>query len=86
MFVRIWKGTGLCKVLICRSGLPASDLTGEMGTLYRLMSAVSTKANVVAISSCSADLVRTIDGSQGIPYGRPMLFPLRAKVIGPDPP
>ena len=65
MSVSFWKGSDLCKTLICRNGLPASDLTGEMGSLSRLMSAVSTKADVVAVSGCTADLVWKVDGVAG---------------------
>ena len=69
MSMRFLKGTELCKVLFCRSGLPTSDLTGELGSLFRLLSVVSTKADIVAVSACSADLVRTIDKAAGFTKG-----------------
>ena len=61
MSVRFWKGQYLCKVIACRSRLPTTDLTGELGSMARLLSAISTKADVVACSGCPADLTRTID-------------------------
>ena len=51
MSVRFWKGQYLCKVIACRSSLPTTDL----------LSAISTKADVVACSGCPADLIRIID-------------------------
>ena len=69
MSVRFWKATDLCKVLICRSGLLSSDLTGKMGSLSRLMSTLSTKADIVAVFGCSADLVRKNDGVSCFPKG-----------------
>ena len=61
MSVRFWKGQCICKVLVCRSELPASEPTGELGLLSRLLSVISTKADVVACSGSPADLIRTID-------------------------
>ena len=63
MTVRYWEGQNLHRVLICRSQLPATDLTGELGSLSRLLSAVSTKADIVACSESSVDLLRTVDYS-----------------------
>ena len=63
MTVRYWEGQNLHRVLICRSQLPATDLTGELGSLSRLLSAVSTKADIVACSGSSVDLLRTVDYS-----------------------
>ena len=63
MSVRFWKGEDLCRVLVCRNGLPSSELTGELGSLARLLSVVSTKTDIVACSECSFDLLRTIDQS-----------------------
>ena len=63
MTARFWKGDSLCRVFICRSGLPSSDLTGELGSLSRLLSVVSTRADIVACSGCTVDLVKTIDHS-----------------------
>ena len=61
MSLRFWKGRELCRVTVCRSGLPSSDLVGELGSLARLFSVVSTKADIVACSGCPAELLRTID-------------------------
>ena len=61
MTLRYWEGQNLHRVLICRSQLPATDLTGELGSLSRLLSVVSTKADIVACSGSSVDLLRTID-------------------------
>ena len=61
MSVRFWKGQYLCRVVACRSGLPTTDPTGEIGSVARLLSAISTKADVVACSGCPSILIRTID-------------------------
>ena len=61
MSVRFWKGQYLCKVIVCRSGLPTTNLTGELGSLARLLSSISTKADIVACSGCPSELIRTID-------------------------
>ena len=61
MSLRFWKRTKLCRVFICRSALPATDLTGELGSLSRLLSVESTDPDIVACSGCSVDYIRTID-------------------------
>ena len=63
MSVRFWKGQYLCKVIVCRSGLPTTNLTGnwELGSLARLLSSIFTKAEIVACSGCPSELIRTID-------------------------
>ena len=61
MSVRFWKGQYLCKVIVCRSGLPTTNLTGELGSLACLLSSISTKADIVACSGCPSELIRTID-------------------------
>ena len=63
MSVKFWKGDSLCRVFVCRSGLPSTDLTGELGSLSRLLSVVSTRADIVACSGCSVVLIKTIDHS-----------------------
>ena len=61
MSLRSWKGQHLCRVVICRSGLPSTDLTGELGSLARLLSVVSTKADIVACYGSPSELIRTLD-------------------------
>ena len=61
MSIRFWKKTELCRVLICRIELPSTELAGELGSLARLLSVVSTKVDVVTCSGCSVEFVRTID-------------------------
>ena len=41
MSFRFWKGITFCEVFICRSGLPSTSLTGELGSLSRLLSVLS---------------------------------------------
>ena len=41
MSLCFWKGVIVFKVFICRSGLPSTGLTGELGSLSRLLSVVS---------------------------------------------
>ena len=61
MSLRFWKGTKLCRVFICRSSLAGAGLTEELGSLARLLSVVSTAPDIVAISGCAVDLIRTVD-------------------------
>ena len=67
MSLRFWKNDTLCRVFICRSRLPSSDLTCEMGSLSRLLSVVSTKVDIVACSGCPNDLIRTNDHCGSFP-------------------
>ena len=64
MSVKFWKESELCRVFVCRSSLTATDLTGELGSMSRLLSTVSTKPSIVACSGCHPDLARTIDESE----------------------
>ena len=51
-----------CTVVVCRSGLPSTDLIGELGSLARLFSVISTiSADIVTCSGCPSVLIRTID-------------------------
>ena len=61
MSVRFWKGEEFCRVLVCRNGLPSSELTRELGSLSRSLSVVSTRTDIVACSGCPGDLLRTVD-------------------------
>ena len=63
MSIKFWKGSELCRVFVCRSSRLTTDVTGELGSLSRLLSAVSTKPGIVACSGCHPDLPRTIDES-----------------------
>ena len=62
--VNFWKDSELCRVFNCRSFLPATDATGELGSVALLLTAVSTKPDGVAISRCNVDLAKTIDQSE----------------------
>ena len=64
MSPRFWKGTELCRDFVCRSSLPSTDLAEELGSLSRLVSVVSTRADIVACSGCLSALARTIDNSE----------------------
>ena len=64
MSARFWKSTELCRVYICRSSLPSTDLAGEMGSFSRLRSVASTHCEIVTCSGCPGDLVRVIDCSE----------------------
>ena len=63
MTLRFWKGQILCRVLICRNWLPTTELTGELWSLARLLSVVSTKADMVACSGIPVELLQTIHQS-----------------------
>ena len=67
MSVKFWKGDSLCRVFVCRSGLPSTDLTGELGSISRLLSVVSTNADIVACSGCPVELIQTIDHNAFFP-------------------
>ena len=69
MSVKLWKVLELCRVLVCRSSLPAIDVTGELGSLSRFLSAVSTRPDVVACSGCRVDFAKTIDQSMYFSQG-----------------
>ena len=77
--VRFWKGDNLCRVFICRSGLPFPNLNGELGYLARLLSVVSTKAGILACSGFPADFLRTVDQSSigALRKGGSILLPLQ---------
>ena len=63
MSIRFWKDKDLCRTFVRQSGLPASDLTGELGSLARLLSVTSTNADIVACSVCSVTFIQTINES-----------------------
>ena len=67
MSIKFWKGDSLCRVFVCRSGLPSADLTGDLGSISRLLSVVSTKADIVAYSGCPVELIQTIDHNEFFP-------------------
>ena len=69
MTLRFWKGAKLCRVFICRSGLSGTGLAEELGSLSRLLSVVSTASDIVAISGCPVDLIRTVDRHPSYPRG-----------------
>ena len=69
MSLRYWNGAKLCRVFICRSGFAGVGLTEELGSLSRLLSAISTAPDVVAISGCAVDLIRTVDEHPSYPRG-----------------
>ena len=64
MSVKFWKGSELCRVFICRSSRTTTDVTGDLGSLSQLLSAVSTKPGIVACSGRHSDLPRAIDESE----------------------
>ena len=61
MYARFWKDNVLCKVLICRSGVLIRGLNGELGSLARLMSAISTQADLVSCSGVPLDFIKILD-------------------------
>ena len=69
MSLRYWKGAKLCRIFICRSSLTTVVLTEELGSLSRLLSVISTAPDVVAISGCAVDLIRTVDQHPSYPRG-----------------
>ena len=64
MIVSNLEGNNLCRVLICRSGLPSTDLKEDFERLARLLSVASTKADLVACSGSPTDFIWTVDHSE----------------------
>ena len=60
MTLSFWKGAKLCRVFICRSGLSGTGLTEELSSLSRLLSVISTAPEIVTISGCPVDVIRTV--------------------------
>ena len=69
MSVRFWKDEQLCRIFVCRSKLPSSQFTGELGSLSRFLSVVSTRTDIVACSGCSVEFVRTLHRCSYFPRG-----------------
>ena len=69
MSLRFWEGAKLCRLFICRSGLTGAGLTEELGSLSRLLSVVYTAPDIVAISGCAVDLIKTVDHHPAYPRG-----------------
>ena len=69
MSPRFWKRTKLCRVFVCQSDLRTAGLTGELGSLSRLLTVISTSPDIVASSGCPVDLIRTIDHHASFPRG-----------------
>ena len=65
--VRFWKQLELCRV--CRSSLPVTDVTGELGSYARFLSAVSTRPDIVACAGCPVEFAETIDQSEYFSQG-----------------
>ena len=75
MYVRFWKEEFLCKVYVCRSGLLVKDIEGELGSLSRFMSAVSSEPDIVACSGVPLSFIETIDKSPM--FKRSLQYPYR---------
>ena len=67
--VKFWKNLELCRVYVCRSSLPATDATCKLGSLARILSAVSTRPDMVACSGCLVEFAKTIDQSEYFAQG-----------------
>ena len=63
MSVKFWKGSEWCRVFVCRSALPSTYLTGELGCLARLLSVTSTRVDIVACSGDPIGLIQTLNQS-----------------------
>ena len=65
-FIRFWKDTVLVKAFICRFGVQSPPLVGEMCVASRVISAVSTKPQIVGCSGVPTDFVRVLDAYEGL--------------------
>ena len=63
VFIRFWKEDSIVKAFVFRYGLQSPPLADEMGALSRVLSAVSTRPQLVAVSRCADDFVQTVDNS-----------------------
>ena len=75
MSVLFWKEDTLCKVKLCRFGLTVTYPTGYMGLLSRLLSAITTRPNLLGCSGCPNDVFRAIDKSPH--FDRGIQYPFR---------
>ena len=79
VYVRFWKNNTLVKAFLCRYGLRCPPLAGEMGSLSRIFSALSTKPQMVACSGCPSDFIQTVNES-GI-FTRTLQSPFRFESV-----
>ena len=63
VYLRFWRDDCLVKSFLCRFGVTSPPLAGEMGALSRLLSSVSTKPQLVAVSGCPVDFIQVVDES-----------------------
>ena len=73
--VLFWKSDQLCKVKLCRFGLTVTFPTGYFGLLSRVLSAITTRPNLVGCSGCPAGVVRALDKSPH--FNRGIQYPFR---------
>ena len=74
-FLRFCKEEFLCKVYVSRSGLLVKDIEGELGSLSRFLSAVSSEPDIVACSGVPLSFIETIDKSPL--FKRSLQYPYR---------
>ena len=65
-YVRFWKGSALVKAFVCRFGTQSPPLVGEMCVASRIISAVSTKPQIVGCSGAPTDFIRVLDAYDGL--------------------
>ena len=63
LYIRFWSDSVLSRVYVCRSGVANPDIEGRLGSLSRLLSAISTEPDIVACSGCPLSFIQTIDKS-----------------------
>ena len=63
VFIRFWKDDSLVKAFSCRYCLQSPPLADEMKSLSKILSAVSIKPHMVAVSGCPSDFIQTVDDS-----------------------
>ena len=61
--VRFWKDKDLCRISVCRSGLPFVNIADELGFLARLLSVTSTQVDIVERSGFPVSLIQSINQS-----------------------
>ena len=73
--IRFWKEDFLCKVTLTRFGRTVPVPQGHLGSLSKVLSAISTKPGLVCCSGCPVAVFQSLDESPTFPRG--IQYPFR---------
>ena len=72
VYVRCWMSTSLVRVYLCRYRLTSEPTAGILNSISGILSAFSSKPNMVSVSGCTVEVVHILDRralfQQGIQY------------------